>query len=126
MAAFPGRRGRDRDRDGLGDRDGPHRHPRDDGLRRRSHGPVAGRGARPRAEGLPLLAGGVVGFAETVSFRAVSPKDNTELWTDNKVSEPLQITTDGTSFYAADGPVDGPGRLHIRTLAPSPGRRRPG
>ncbi|MEU7119782.1 protein kinase domain-containing protein [Streptomyces zaomyceticus] len=69
----------------------------------------------------PLLAGGVVGFAETVSFRAVSPKDNAELWTDNKVSEPLQITTDGTSFYAADGPVDGPGRLHIRTLAPLTG-----
>ncbi|MDV5146065.1 protein kinase [Streptomyces sp. SBC-4] len=66
----------------------------------------------------PLLAGAdVVGFAETVSFRAVDTKDGSELWADSMVSEPHQITTDGTNYYLSDGEYDGPGVLKIRTRA---------
>ncbi|MEU6626343.1 PQQ-binding-like beta-propeller repeat protein [Streptomyces litmocidini] len=69
----------------------------------------------------PLLAGDVVGFAETVSFRALDTRNGTELWTDS-LPEPYQITTDGTRFYASDGPGDGPPVLRIRTLAPRTGK----
>ncbi|MEU7069678.1 protein kinase [Streptomyces narbonensis] len=71
----------------------------------------------------PLLAGAdVVGFAETVSFRAVDTKDGSELWAESAVRDPHQITTDGTNYYLSDGPFDGPGALKIRTLAPRTGK----
>ncbi|MFF8840645.1 PQQ-binding-like beta-propeller repeat protein [Streptomyces sp. NPDC015130] len=71
----------------------------------------------------PLLAGAdVVGFAETVSFRAVDTRTGSELWADNAVSEPHQITTDGTNYYVSDGNYEGPGALKIRTLAPRTGK----
>ncbi|MFE1550436.1 protein kinase [Streptomyces sp. NPDC058718] len=71
----------------------------------------------------PLLAGAdVVGFAETVSFRAVDTKDGSELWADSMVMEPHQITTDGTNFYASDGNIEGSGALKIRTLAARTGK----
>ncbi|RSS50811.1 protein kinase domain-containing protein [Streptomyces sp. WAC01280] len=71
----------------------------------------------------PLLAGAdVVGFAETVSFRAVDTKDGSELWEDSMVREPHQITTDGTNFYASDGNIEGSGALKIRTLAARTGK----
>ncbi|MFD3535641.1 PQQ-binding-like beta-propeller repeat protein [Streptomyces sp. NPDC058664] len=71
----------------------------------------------------PLLAGDdVVGFAETVSFRAVDTKTGSELWEESAVMEPHQITTDGTHFYLSDGPFEGPGALKIRTLAPRTGK----
>uniref|UniRef100_UPI0015C517D1 outer membrane protein assembly factor BamB family protein n=1 Tax=Streptomyces sp. NRRL B-24572 TaxID=1962156 RepID=UPI0015C517D1 len=66
------------------------------------------------------LVGDVVGFAETVSFRALDTKDGRALWSENV--DPRQITTDGTSFYLSDGPYEGPGALHIRTLAPRTGK----
>ncbi|MEV4425166.1 protein kinase [Streptomyces sp. NPDC049602] len=69
-----------------------------------------------------LLAGDVVGFAETVSFRVLDPKNGTELWSDNAVMEPHQVTTDGTSFYLSDGNYEGPGALKIRTLDPRTGK----
>ncbi|MFF9848233.1 protein kinase domain-containing protein [Streptomyces litmocidini] len=69
----------------------------------------------------PLLAGDVVGFAETVSFRALDTRNGTELWADT-MPEPYQITTDGTHFYASDGPSDGPPVLRIRTLAARTGK----
>ncbi|MER6097166.1 protein kinase [Streptomyces sp. NPDC001728] len=69
-----------------------------------------------------LLAGDVVGFAETVSFRALDLKDGRVLWSDSAVMEPQQITTDGTSFYVSDGPSEGPGALQIRTLDPRTGK----
>ncbi|MEU9297714.1 PQQ-binding-like beta-propeller repeat protein [Streptomyces sp. NPDC048266] len=68
----------------------------------------------------PLIAGDVVGFAETVSFRALDTRKGTELWNDS-LPEPNQITTDGTYFYATDGPSYGPSALRIRTLAPRTG-----
>ncbi|SED27504.1 protein kinase [Streptomyces sp. TLI_105] len=71
-----------------------------------------------------LLAGDVVGFAETLSFRALDLKDGRVLWSDNAVTEPRQITTDGTSFYVSDGPYQGPGALQIRTLDPRTGKER--
>ncbi|WP_329623189.1 serine/threonine-protein kinase [Streptomyces sp. NBC_01255] len=71
----------------------------------------------------PLLAGAdVVGFAETVSFRAVDTKDGSELWADSMVSEPHQITTDGTNYFLSDGNYEGPGVLKIRTLAARTGK----
>ncbi|MER5311250.1 protein kinase [Streptomyces sp. NPDC002773] len=68
-----------------------------------------------------LIAGDVVGFAETVSFRARALDSGAELWTDWRVMEPQQVTSDGTYFYASDGPSQGPGILQIRTLAPRTG-----
>ncbi|MFE9737933.1 protein kinase [Streptomyces sp. NPDC006477] len=71
----------------------------------------------------PLLAGAdVVGFAETVSFRAVDTKTGSELWSESAVMEPHQITTDGTNYYLSDGPFEGPGALKIRTLSPRTGK----
>ncbi|WP_435969824.1 protein kinase domain-containing protein [Streptomyces sp. Qhu_M48] len=71
----------------------------------------------------PLLAGeDVVGFAETVSFRAVDTKSGEELWEESAVMEPHQVTTDGTSYYLSDGNYAGPGLLKIRTLAPRTGK----
>ncbi|MFJ7955418.1 protein kinase [Streptomyces sp. NPDC096319] len=69
----------------------------------------------------PLLAGDVVGFAETVSFRALDTLKGTELWTDS-IPEPKQITTDGTYFYTTDGPSDAPRSLRVRTLSPRTGK----
>ncbi|MEU0401236.1 PQQ-binding-like beta-propeller repeat protein [Streptomyces sp. NPDC006197] len=69
----------------------------------------------------PLLAGDVVGFAETVSFRALDTRNGTELWT-SMMPEPNQIITDGTRFYTSDGPSDGPPALQIRTFAPRTGK----
>ncbi|MFE0653606.1 PQQ-binding-like beta-propeller repeat protein [Streptomyces sp. NPDC059534] len=69
-----------------------------------------------------LLAGDVVGFAETVSFRALDPKNGSELWAESAVMEPHQITGDGTSFYLSEGIYEGPGALRIRTLAPRTGK----
>ncbi|ALO08740.1 Putative serine or threonine protein kinase [Streptomyces venezuelae] len=69
----------------------------------------------------PLLAGDVVGFAETVSFRALDTGKGTELWTDS-MPNPNQIVTDGTYFYASEGPSDGPSALQIRTIAPRTGK----
>ncbi|MFD3566261.1 protein kinase [Streptomyces sp. NPDC058667] len=68
-----------------------------------------------------LLAGDVVGFAETVSFRALALEDGAVLWADTMVMEPQQVTTDGTHFFMSDGPNDGPGVLRIRRLAPRTG-----
>ncbi|MFB7448611.1 PQQ-binding-like beta-propeller repeat protein [Streptomyces sp. NPDC056194] len=70
----------------------------------------------------PLLAGDVVGFAETVSFRVLDLKDGTELWSDKTVMEPHQVTTDGTRFYRSDGDYDGRGALRIHTLDPRTGK----
>ncbi|MFF5789954.1 protein kinase [Streptomyces sp. NPDC012693] len=71
----------------------------------------------------PLLAGAdVVGFAETVSFRAVDTRTGGELWSESAVMEPHQITTDGTNYYLSDGPFEGPGALKIRTLAARTGK----
>lgn len=71
----------------------------------------------------PLLAGDdVVGFAETVAFRAVDTKNGSELWTESAVMEPHQVTTDGTNYFLSDGPYEGPGALKIRTLAPRTGK----
>ncbi|MFF0429627.1 protein kinase [Streptomyces sp. NPDC004520] len=69
----------------------------------------------------PLLAGDVVGFAETVSFRALDTRKGTELW-DDMLPRPHQITADGTYFYTSDGPSTGPRVLRIRTLAPRTGK----
>ncbi|CAM5513204.1 hypothetical protein GCM10010222_60560 [Streptomyces tanashiensis] len=69
-----------------------------------------------------LLAGDVVGFAETVSFRVLDPKDGSVLWSDSMVMEPHQVTTDGTSFYLSDGPLEKAGALKIRTIAPRTGK----
>ncbi|MFF0474079.1 protein kinase [Streptomyces sp. NPDC004284] len=69
-----------------------------------------------------LIAGDVVGLAETVSFRALNQKDGRGLWSDDMVMDPWQITTDGTSFYASDGTYQGPGALQIRTLDPRTGK----
>ncbi|WP_395360849.1 PQQ-binding-like beta-propeller repeat protein [Streptomyces sp. YH02] len=68
-----------------------------------------------------LIAGDVVGFAETVAFRALDPRNGAVLWTESMVMEPQQITADGTYFYTSDGPNDGPGILRVRTLAPRTG-----
>ncbi|WP_225801551.1 PQQ-binding-like beta-propeller repeat protein [Streptomyces sp. NK15101] len=68
-----------------------------------------------------LLAGDVVGFAETVAFRVLDPKDGTELWSEKAVMEPQQVTTDGTYFYLSDGNYEGTGALKIRTLDPRTG-----
>ncbi|MDV9191628.1 PQQ-binding-like beta-propeller repeat protein, partial [Streptomyces sp. SR27] len=70
----------------------------------------------------PLLAGGVVGFAETVSFRALDPRNGAKVWADSMVMEPHQITTDGTRFYTSDDPVDRSAALLIRTLDPRTGK----
>ncbi|MFD8977444.1 MULTISPECIES: protein kinase [Streptomyces] len=71
----------------------------------------------------PLLAGAdVVGFAETVAFRAVDTKSGSELWVDSMVMEPHEITTDGTNFYTSDGNIEGSGALKIRTLAARTGK----
>ncbi|MFJ5096457.1 PQQ-binding-like beta-propeller repeat protein [Streptomyces sp. NPDC088557] len=76
-----------------------------------------------REEGLtPLLAGGVVGVAETVSFRALDPKDGRALWEDRMVGDPRQITTDGGLFYASGYPSDGTSALVVRTLAARTGK----
>lgn len=69
----------------------------------------------------PLIAGDVVGFAETVSFRARDTRKGTELWTDS-MARAHRIVTDGTSFYTSDGPISGPNALEIRTLAPLTGK----
>ncbi|MET9673310.1 PQQ-binding-like beta-propeller repeat protein [Streptomyces sp. NPDC006482] len=69
-----------------------------------------------------LLAGDVVGFAETVSFRALDPRSGAVLWEDGMVMDPQQVTTDGTNFYMSDGPNNGPGSLLIRTLSPRTGK----
>ncbi|MFF3757901.1 protein kinase [Streptomyces sp. NPDC002185] len=70
----------------------------------------------------PLVAGDVVGFAETVEFRALDLKDGNKLWSDSAVMEPQQVTTDGTRFYLSDGEYDKPGALRIRTLDPRTGK----
>ncbi|MGW8353013.1 protein kinase domain-containing protein [Streptomyces wedmorensis] len=67
-----------------------------------------------------LLAGDVVGFAETVDFRVLDPKDGRKLWSESL--DPYQVTTDGTFFYASGGAYDGPGTLNIRTLDPRTGK----
>ncbi|WP_328944441.1 protein kinase [Streptomyces sp. NBC_00250] len=67
-----------------------------------------------------LLAGDAVGFAETVSFRALNPENGLELWSD--ALDPFQIVSDGTNFYASAGTYEGPGALKIRTLAPATGK----
>ncbi|MFB7517981.1 PQQ-binding-like beta-propeller repeat protein [Streptomyces sp. NPDC056144] len=64
----------------------------------------------------PLVAGDVVGFTETVSFRAFDTRNGAMLWEDGMV-DPEQIVTDGTYFYVSEGPSDGPTALTIRTLA---------
>ncbi|MFJ8658635.1 PQQ-binding-like beta-propeller repeat protein [Streptomyces sp. NPDC093795] len=70
----------------------------------------------------PLIAGDVVGFAETVSFRALDMRKGTTLW-DDSLPEPNQITTDGTYFYTTEGGLGHePVALHIRTLAPRTGK----
>ncbi|MFE5942587.1 PQQ-binding-like beta-propeller repeat protein [Streptomyces sp. NPDC056480] len=69
---------------------------------------------------VPLLAGDVVGFAETVSFRVVDPKDGRDLWTESL--DPRQVCSDGTHFYASAGSYEGPGELRIRTLDPRTGK----
>lgn len=69
----------------------------------------------------PLVAGDVVGFAETVSFRARDTGKGTELWTDS-MARAHRIVTDGTNFYTSDGPISGPNALEIRTLAPLTGK----
>ncbi|MGW1933859.1 outer membrane protein assembly factor BamB family protein [Streptomyces sp. NPDC001919] len=66
---------------------------------------------------MPLLAGGVVGFAETGTFRALDPQSGSVLWREPAVLNPKQVTTDGTHFYASSYPVTGPSALEIRTLA---------
>uniref|UniRef100_UPI000ABF7227 outer membrane protein assembly factor BamB family protein n=1 Tax=Streptomyces aureus TaxID=193461 RepID=UPI000ABF7227 len=71
---------------------------------------------------MPLLAGGVVGFAETVSFRALDPRSGSVRWEDKMVMDPKQITTDGTNFYASSYPVYGPSALEIRSLAALTGK----
>ncbi|MFC8493062.1 protein kinase [Streptomyces sp. NPDC057235] len=63
----------------------------------------------------PLVADGVVGFAETTEFRALDMRDGSELWAESAVMEPRQITTDGTVFYLSSGEFEGPGVLHLRT-----------
>ncbi|MGW2306342.1 protein kinase domain-containing protein [Streptomyces sp. NPDC001809] len=74
--------------------------------------------ALDREEGMmPLLAGGVVGFAETVSFRALDPGSGSVLWEESMVMDPKQVTTDGTRFYASSYPLTGASALEIRTLA---------
>ncbi|MFI9119025.1 protein kinase [Streptomyces bikiniensis] len=65
----------------------------------------------------PLVADGVVGFAETTEFRALDMRDGTVLWSESAVMEPSQITTDGTVFYLSSGEFEGPGVLHLRTRA---------
>ncbi|MGW8359184.1 protein kinase domain-containing protein [Streptomyces wedmorensis] len=70
----------------------------------------------------PLLAGDVVGFAETVSFRVLEPKSGAKLWHDSMVMDPTQVTTDGTYFYTSNDPIDGTSALLIRTLAPRTGK----
>ncbi|MFF9428967.1 protein kinase [Streptomyces sp. NPDC014746] len=69
----------------------------------------------------PLVAGDVVGFAETVSFRAFDTLKGKPLWEDS-MPQPKQITSDGTYFYTSDGPSDGPRSLRIRTVAPRTGK----
>ncbi|MFE5656781.1 PQQ-binding-like beta-propeller repeat protein [Streptomyces sp. NPDC056431] len=74
----------------------------------------------------PLLAGGVVGFAETASFRAFDPQSGAVLWEDTMASDPKQITTDGTNFYTSTYPVDGPSALQIGTLTARTGKAAAG
>ncbi|MGW6395854.1 protein kinase domain-containing protein [Streptomyces sp. NPDC055103] len=69
----------------------------------------------------PLVAGDVVGFAETATFRARDTGKGTELWYD-AMGRAHRIVTDGTSFYTSDGPITGPSALEIRTLAPRTGK----
>ncbi|WP_329279260.1 protein kinase domain-containing protein [Streptomyces sp. NBC_00691] len=66
-----------------------------------------------------LLAGDVVGFAETVAFRVLDPKDGRALWED--ALDPRQVSSDGTNFYASAGSYEGPGELRVRTLDPRTG-----
>ncbi|MFD9244125.1 PQQ-binding-like beta-propeller repeat protein [Streptomyces sp. NPDC059556] len=75
---------------------------------------------------MPLLAGGVVGFAETVSFRAFDPQNGAVLWEERRASDPKQITTDGTNFYMSTYPVEGPSALQISTLAARTGKEAAG
>ncbi|MFB6839992.1 PQQ-binding-like beta-propeller repeat protein [Streptomyces sp. NPDC056361] len=70
---------------------------------------------------MPLTAGDVVGFAETVSLRVLDPQSGKKLWEDGMVMDPKQIATDGAFFYASNDPVDGTSALLIRTLAPRTG-----
>ncbi|WP_052499112.1 protein kinase domain-containing protein [Streptomyces vietnamensis] len=65
-----------------------------------------------------LLAGDVVGVAQTGSYRAFDTRNGKVLWDDVIVFEPQQMTSDGRFFYASTGPTEGPGVLQIRTLAP--------
>lgn len=69
----------------------------------------------------PLVAGDVVGFAETATFRARETGKGTELWYD-AMGRAHRIVTDGTYFYTSDGPITGPSALEIRTLAPRTGK----
>ncbi|MFV6028466.1 protein kinase domain-containing protein [Streptomyces sp. NPDC056264] len=71
---------------------------------------------------MPLLAGGVVGFAETVSLRAFDPQNGTVLWEERRASDPKQVTTDGTNFYMSTYPLEGPSALRISTLAARTGK----
>ncbi|MFB7412958.1 PQQ-binding-like beta-propeller repeat protein [Streptomyces sp. NPDC056202] len=71
---------------------------------------------------MPLLAGGVVGFAETVSLRAFDPQNGTVLWEERRASDPKQVTTDGTNFYMSTYPLEGPSALQISTLAARTGK----
>ncbi|MCD2466588.1 PQQ-binding-like beta-propeller repeat protein [Streptomyces sp. MBT42] len=71
---------------------------------------------------MPLLAGDVVGFAETVSLRAFDPQNGTVLWEERRASDPKQVTTDGTNFYMSTYPLEGPSALQISTLAARTGK----
>ncbi|WP_158710540.1 PQQ-binding-like beta-propeller repeat protein, partial [Streptomyces flavochromogenes] len=71
---------------------------------------------------MPLIAGGVVGLAETASFRALDPQTGSVLWEETMASDPKQVTTDGTSFYTSSYPVAGKSALQIRTLAARTGK----
>ncbi|WP_432753227.1 PQQ-binding-like beta-propeller repeat protein [Streptomyces sp. JL2001] len=68
----------------------------------------------------PMLAGDVVGFEETASFRVLDPKTGRQLWEDNLAIEPQQVTTDGTYYYDSQN-IDFENGLAIRTFRPRDG-----
>ncbi|MFJ5139951.1 PQQ-binding-like beta-propeller repeat protein [Streptomyces sp. NPDC088707] len=72
---------------------------------------------------MPMLAGGVVGLAETATFRALDPQSGSVRWEESMVTDPKQITTDGTNFYASSYPVEGASALEIRSLAARTGEK---
>ncbi|MFE0736794.1 protein kinase [Streptomyces sp. NPDC058855] len=81
---------------------------------------VASEGHEEQA--LPLVAGDVLGLAETASFRVLDQVNGAELWSERTVTEAGQITTDGISFYMSSSPAAYPGTLRIRTLASRTGQ----